>query len=36
MLDKRPDALRSYPVAVRETIRLTSEIDKAILKWPVE
>jgi hypothetical protein len=36
MPDKRPEETQSCPTAIRETIRLMSEIDRAITNWPIE
>jgi hypothetical protein len=37
VLNKRLEAIADYPAAaIKETIRLMTEIDKAIPKWPIE
>jgi hypothetical protein len=36
MPSQRFEAIEAYPVAIRETIRLMAEIDKAISKRPIE
>jgi hypothetical protein len=35
MPNQRLEAIQAHPVAIRVTIRLMAEIDKAIPKWPI-